>query len=1038
MEPREDQTRYAKRIAAALTQAFNPTQQAADAGTRAVAPIMAKVGIRQQDALLYVALEPVATKKNSPVTAESDLDPQILLPQLKASFITLTTELQLEWVKLVKVSGRMAGQTVPLWQEDLLFPSAPPIANTLMRPVPTLPLQATLRPKTPPLGDVNVSIGGDMSGQLVIGNDNQLHSYTYNVSHGGVLNVAAAPTIQPRPTPLNIKPKPFVKLLDRQTVLPSLRETLGHKLPIELYAEPGFGKTALMRHLCHEDQTTHPFADGVVYLPVGHQPAADLLQSLYDLFYQASPPFKPSYGEVQQSLNQKDALVILNGLTLDKEQGEWLLAALPNCTFLLVSQERIYWQDGIAIALEGLPFPESTALIQMELGRVLTDAELIAAKELWTLLAGNPLQLRRVAAQVKENKQQSLVYLVTAINAQANASEEALFQEVARTLTPQQKKVLALMGAMGGLALTAQQSMAISQVPETATVLTELVQLNLVITTASNGFRLCTDLTEIVPQTFNAQPWLGKATDYFTSQGVNLTDPSSTEAMIHLLEWTQNTGQWQQSLALARNLDPTLSLNGQWAQWQQVLNSGLQAAERASDEAAIAWAKHQLGSCALGMGDRTGAATLLSQAIQLREQLGDLAGAAVSRHNLGLLIPPLVEGISAAGALGSSSVPGTRRWLTGGMGAIAGLTLVGTVATGVAISSRWIDGPGAGQLTLSENQLDFGVRTRGSASDPQGITLTNTGEQPLALAGISLSSDGDFSLNDTASDTASDADNNADNNAGNCKVKVSLAPEETCELWIVFNPQEIGKRIATVTISAGPFDTDKSNQPENHDITLKGTGEAKPLPGLSFDAATLDFGTVEIEQPAEKTVTITNDGNAPLDISEVTTLGAQAKDFKIKTEQCKDDILAPQENCSITLVFIPTKAGDRTARLKVISNIDSKNSELELKGIGELKTPSSAQDDGDEPDDKPKKQPPIARDDSSTVLQGESIEISVLNNDTDPTKNSLTITDVKNGESGTTTLNNNTITYTHDGSSNRPNDSFTYTVRNSDGESEAT
>jgi len=300
MEPREKQTRYAKRIAAALTQAFNPTQKAANGGTKAVAPIMAKVGMRQQDALLYIALEPVAIKKNGPVAADSDLDPQILLPQLKTSLKTLKTELQLEWVKLVKVSGRMAGQPVPQWQEDLLFPSAPPIANTLMRPVPTIPLLTT-----PPLGDVNVNIGGDMTGQLVIGNDNQLHSYTYNVSHGGVLNVAAAPTIQPRPTPLNIKPKPFAKLLDRQTVLPTLRETLGHKLPIELYAEPGFGKTALMRHLCHENQTTHPFTDGVVYLPVGHQPAADLLQSLYDLFYQASPPFKPSYGELQHSLNQK-------------------------------------------------------------------------------------------------------------------------------------------------------------------------------------------------------------------------------------------------------------------------------------------------------------------------------------------------------------------------------------------------------------------------------------------------------------------------------------------------------------------------------------------------------------------------------------------------------------------------------------------------------------------------------------------------------------------------------------------------------------
>ena len=59
------------------------------------------------------------------------------------------------------------------------------------------------------LGDVSIDMGGDMSGSLVVGHGNQLHTYTYNVDHGGVLNVAAPPTVRPRETPINLRPRPF-------------------------------------------------------------------------------------------------------------------------------------------------------------------------------------------------------------------------------------------------------------------------------------------------------------------------------------------------------------------------------------------------------------------------------------------------------------------------------------------------------------------------------------------------------------------------------------------------------------------------------------------------------------------------------------------------------------------------------------------------------------------------------------------------------------------------------------------------------------
>lgn len=1002
MTNQEEQTRYAKRLADALAEALKPVPGNRDA---AMDKLAVKVGMRRRDALLYVALESV-----DPHPA-----PQILLPQLRDLLTQLKAELSLEWVKLVKVSGRLPTQPTPLWQEDLLINTVAPIAETLMRPVPTATAVATPAGLTPVQnGDVSVNVGGNFSGNLVIGDGNQLHNYTYNVAHGGVLNVASAPTVRARSTPLAVTPRPIPRLLDRQTVLPVLKKGLSQKLSVEVYAESGFGKTALMRHLSHEADIVQGFIDGVVYLPVGEQPAADLLQSLYDFFYEASPPFKPSYGQAQQALQIKDALVILDGLTLSKEQGEWLLNVLRGSAFVLVSpsEERIYWQEGESIALEGLPFPESTALIQIELGRALAESEKVASKKVWAAVAGNPLQLRRIAAQVKEKKQ-SLAAFAELIQQTAGdtqfvpatpeneTTEQAAFRQIVATLTPKQKKMLALMGAMGGVALSAEQSLAISQVPEATQVLSELTQLHLLQATADGGYHLCIDLVQVVPQYLSPQSWLTQATAYFTQQGI--AESGSSEAMLHLLEWTQSTGQWQSSLSLARSLDPALSLSGQWEQWHQVLTTSLQAAERAGDSSATGWAQHQLGTRSLALGNSTEAASLLSQALQLREQLGDFAGAAVSRHNLGLILPPLVAG--GAGLVAGQSSQGetapVRRGLTGGVAAIAGIIIAGSIATGLAVTQPWRSQP-TGQLTLSENVIDFGARSLGSASDPRGITLTNSGQQSIQLSDISLDANHqDFRLDATST----------------CQVQLTLAVGESCELLAVFTPSAEGDRTAKITLatSAGDQTSDASLA---ETITLTGTGETSPLPGLTFDTSQLDFGEIVLGQTSQKTVKITNDGDAPLEISAIATIGKATEDYTVTSETCTETALSPNQDCSVVLSFEPKKVGERPSKLQVESNTDG-DSELSLIGVGK----AASQGDTTEPTDSL-----TAENDSATVKAADSVVIDVLGNDSEGAQ----LSEVASGSAGATEIRDGKVVYTHTGEGTR--DRFTYTIRSDDGE----
>ena len=658
-------------------------------------------------------------------------------------------------------------------------------------------------------GDVSIQIGGDLSGQLIVGNNNQTYSYSYNVAHGGVLNVAAPPTVSPRALPLNLKPRPFAQLLDRQNVLPVIREALQQSQPVEIFAADGFGKTALLRHLAHDENLTARFSAGVVYLPVADAPVDDVLQSLYDVFYDASPPFKPSYGQTQQALKDKQALVILNGLSWTAKEMERLLAAMPGCTFVLISTARLYWQEGAAIALKGLPFPESVALIQKDLGRSLSEAEQRAAKRLWQTLSGSPLQLRRAAAQAKEIDQQStssaaaepaaLVALVQTMQLTSDSPEpeDSLFQAAARRLSKSQKAALGLMGAMAGNALSAQQALGITQAPAMAAALDELVTLQLVEFNGS-GYSLCTDLTTAVQQNYNPQPWLEQATHYFIEQGSgNVAQECSSAAMQHLLTWTQQTQKWQQSLALVRCLDSSLSVNGQWGQWQQALSYGLHAAEQLGDRQAEAWMLHQLGTRSLAIGNLSQAQPWLSQAVKLREQLADTAGAAISKHNLSLIGPALVPMGGASNLdrdVSPTSAPRTplRRWVTVGS-ILVGIVLLGNVGRtlwstespgeneqvivstpegGENERTRLSDGPSSDGRTLPpqrEESTEPNAAAQTTESDPQRDTNETTIDEILSTPETDVQKKqseaaSDPENNDTQNETPANENSEPDNN----------------------------------------------------------------------------------------------------------------------------------------------------------------------------------------------------------------------------------------------------------------------------------
>jgi uncharacterized protein DUF5979 len=117
-----------------------------------------------------------------------------------------------------------------------------------------------------------------------------------------------------------------------------------------------------------------------------------------------------------------------------------------------------------------------------------------------------------------------------------------------------------------------------------------------------------------------------------------LLDPAKltgeVDSLLDLLGRLDKSGRFEEELALMRSLNGLLALSLRWLELVRSLRSLLASAEAVGHKAGQAWAHHELGSLHLCAGNGEQAARHLDEALRIEEQLGDLAGRCVTRHNL--------------------------------------------------------------------------------------------------------------------------------------------------------------------------------------------------------------------------------------------------------------------------------------------------------------------------------------------------------------------------------------------------------------------
>lgn len=210
-------------------------------------------------------------------------------------------------------------------------------------------------------------------------------------------------------------------------------------------------------------------------------------------------------------------------------------------------------------------------------------------------------------------------------------------------------------------------------------------------------------------------------------------------------------------------------------------------------------------------------------------------------------------------------------------------------------------------ISLTPSNLSFGNQNVGTNSTPQSITVTNKGSAALKITLIALAG-------------VNNADFSQTNNCGQ-----SLPSGASCTVDVTLGPLLPGALAASLSIT-----DNASGSPQTVALSGTGVGATAILNPTSVNFGNVTVGGNGVHQGI--LVNLTNTGNIALTISSIAITGPDSGDF-IQNNLCPSS-LAAGLGCTISVEFVPTTAGTRTAAVTITDNAANSPQSVSLTGVG--------------------------------------------------------------------------------------------------------
>lgn len=264
---------------------------------------------------------------------------------------------------------------------------------------------------------------------------------------------------------------------------------------------------------------------------------------------------------------------------------------------------------------------------------------------------------------------------------------------------------------------------------------------------------------------------------------------------------------------------------------------------------------------------------------------------------------------------GSTSLP------AGSDLAIDNVTLTGGTLSGAGT----ICGPGGTQSApCNSNAIAATVTNGGSVSpspSPSKLTLdgnyTQTSSGTLDATVTGVGANDQLAVSGTAT------------LAGTLSVSTASGYNPSDLNYVVLTAAGVSGTFATTQLSSGPYTIAYNNT----NVTLTG---ASIGPAISFSPTSLTFGsasnTVAAGATVKQTLTITNIGNAALNVGTLSLTGPQASSFSLSADGCSGTAVPPNGSCQAIVAFSPAAAGAYSATLNVGDNASGSPQPVALSG----------------------------------------------------------------------------------------------------------
>ena len=209
--------------------------------------------------------------------------------------------------------------------------------------------------------------------------------------------------------------------------------------------------------------------------------------------------------------------------------------------------------------------------------------------------------------------------------------------------------------------------------------------------------------------------------------------------------------------------------------------------------------------------------------------------------------------------------------------------------------------------STSTSAVSFGsVRVGSTSSVP--IPVANTSKSSLTISQVSVSGS-QFSFTGPS-------------------LPVTLAPQQTANVYITFSPQAAGAASGSATIVESNF-VSKWQKPHTSSVTVSLSGTGVSGGYLTPSPASLNFGSIAVGSSQTQSVTVTNTGGSSVGITQAAVSGTG-----FTMSGFSPQILAVGQSLTVSIGFSASATGTANGALSFSSTATNSSLSVALSGTG--------------------------------------------------------------------------------------------------------